>query len=121
MRGFDDHLDNYGNPNPGDVRPLSAQGERHYGKDLFEEAIEMVTGLVGCQVFRNGDSEHPQALIIGNDSTWLARVHCDGSIEEAYLISEPVRDVLQGACGGITRVTDDDVEPIQGFTPGFTC
>ena len=75
------------------------------------ESIEMITSTCEGQAFYSRD--FPQALIIGNDSTWIARVSEDGSTEEAYLVQYPA-ECLSTADG------DDNPEHIKGFTTGFT-
>jgi hypothetical protein len=80
------------------------------------EAIEMITGCCEGQVFISRD--FPQALIIGNDSTWIARVSEDGSTEEAYLSTEPIETLI--SCVEDT-FTVDHLPELQGFTTGFTC
>lgn len=105
MKGFDDHLDNYGDPNPGDENP-------------FESAIALVTGSVPCQVFRRtvnyGGGDYPDALLLGDDGSFVVHVAYDGSMEEAYLINEPIEDAAHCCMG-------EPGDELKGFTNGFTC
>lgn len=80
----------------------------------MQEGIDMVTGACGGQVFFSRD--FPQALILADDSTWIARVSSDGSTEEAYLSTEPIANYVDSQA-----YREEDLPELQGFTTGFTC
>lgn len=78
--------------------------------------VEMICGTVECQVFYCAD--FPQALLIGNDSTWIARVYADGSYESAYLSTEPIETYVSVV---EDTFTVSDLPALQGFATGFDC
>lgn len=81
----------------------------------MQEAIEMITGTCPGQVFFSLD--FPQAIIIGDDSTWIARVSYDGSTEESYLSTIPIESYVSAV---EDTYTIDHLSDLQGFTTGFT-
>jgi hypothetical protein len=84
----------------------------------MQEGIDMILGCCEGQVFFSRD--FPQAIIIGNDSTWIARVSQDGSTEEAYLSTRPMEEFV-GMGENEHAIHEDDLPELQGFTTGFTC
>lgn len=84
----------------------------------MEQAIDFITGCCPGQVFLSRDFQ--QALIIGDDSTWVARVSEDGSMEEAYLSTQPM-EMFVGLGENEHRIRPEDLPDMEGFVPGFTC
>ena len=86
-----------------------------------EDSVAFITGCCPGTVFYSGDGD---ALILGDDRTWIARVftHSDDEseahTEEAYLSTEPIESLV--SCVEDTY-TSEDLPELQGFTPGFTC
>lgn len=88
-----------------------------YPKEM-QEAIDMVLCCVEGQVFSNGDSEYLQVLIILNDDSGVVRISADGSTEESYLSTEPIRTLVSVR---EDTFTVNDLPELEGFTTGFTC
>lgn len=82
------------------------------------DAVEHILAAVNGTVFYDAGGN---ALILGDDHTWIARVTHDTVLaytEEAYLSTEPIANYVT-ACED--SYTADDLDALQGFTTGFTC
>jgi len=115
---FDDPYE-YGEAD--EIKPGDAGTEDELTPDIpvtkeMRDAIDMILGCCPGQVFFSRD--FPQALILADDSTWIARVNSDGSTEEAYLSTEPLETLVSVKEDTFTA---SDLPELQGFTTGFTC
>lgn len=76
------------------------------------DAVEHVTGACPATVFYDADGN---ALILGDDHTWIARITHDtvqAYTEEAYLCTVPLED--------FSSEDVNDLPEYRGFEAGFT-
>lgn len=139
MKGFDDHLDNYGDPGgpypladadeiadnlpPDEADPTAHQKVftgKYCGKhgvlhdDLppskQEEEIEHITATVPLKVYRDGYGD--VLLFDPSDRSYVVHVDRDGNVSTAYTVIEPPCNMI--------RLSQSQAEDFAGFEPGFT-
>lgn len=80
---------------------------------------EEILGVVNGTVFYNSNGD---ALILGDDHSWIARVTHDEEMaytEEAYLSTQPIESYL-GVRENEHAYQEDDLPALKGFETGFT-
>ena len=117
MKGFDDHLDNYGDPGP------QAYAENEEGISIAptgpngyplpqEEAIKHINACLPYVAFYDGADGEVLALTDGGN--YLISISPDGSTSSAYLINQPPEDV-------VNPYVVDELSDIKGFATGWEC
>lgn len=99
-------------------------GSHEFEFDVPEEVTAEVNFILGAcsgTVFYNADGD---ALILGEDHTWIARVAWDAGDQEArtyeaWLSTVPMEDFA--GLGENEHRVPDDVSELQGFEAGFSC
>lgn len=100
-------------------------GSLEFEFDVPEEVTKEVDFILGAcpgTVFYNADGD---ALILGEDCTWIARVAWDAGDQEArtyeaWLSTIPIESYL-GPKENEHVLYDEDLPELQGFETGFSC
>lgn len=100
-----------------------SSGSYEFEFDVPEEVTKEVDFILGAcpgTVFYNADGD---ALILGGDNTWLARVAWDAGDQEArtyeaYLSTMPIETYVTVR---EDTYTSEMLSELQGFENGFSC
>jgi len=86
--------------------------------EFVEAEIDHILAAVTGTVFYDADGN---ALVLGNDHTWIARVTHDtvrAYVEETYLSTQPIENYVSTV---EDTYTVDMLPELTGFETGFTC